>query len=370
MKRARNLYPQILSENNLRAAIKVVCDSHRWIHYPNKQNPTVVKIESEMDARVKQLRELIEAGFVPSPVTTKRRYDANAEKWRDISEPRLWPDQCVHHALIQVLEPVLMRGMDKWCCGSIKNRGAHYGIRAIKKWVKQGKGVKWCIEMDIRHFYDSLKPETVMERMKQLIKDNKTLDLIWRIVEGGILIGAYCSQWFANAVLQPLDQLIRNSGAEKMIRYMDNYTVFVNKKRTADKIIAIVKEWLAGKELELKNNWQKFKTAKRYPNALGYRFGKKFGKRFTLLRKRSLMRLLRKLKSFYRMRERGHIVPVKFAQGLLSRLGMLRHCSSVSIYREHVKKHTQRNLKDIIRTYYRKEMEKWSMYLEASAATA
>lgn len=310
-------------------------------------------LESDIPARVKDLRKLIEDGFEPSPAIRKRRYDANAEKWRDIAEPRIWPDQCIHHALIQVLEPIMMRGMDKWCCGSIKGRGAHYGIRRIKKWMKRGRGVKYCVEMDIRHFYDSLKPELVLERMKHLIKDYRTLDLIWRVIKDGIQIGAYFSQWFANTFLQPLDQMLRDNGAHLMIRYMDNFTVFCGRKRKGHKIVQLVREWLNNNGLELKGNWQVFRTDARMPNALGYRFGQGF----VLLRKKSLLRLKRQLRRFYQLRERGRFIPVKFAQGLLSRLGMLRHCESVYLYGRFVRRKTQRKLKDIVRAYMKFKLE-------------
>lgn len=364
MKRVR-VYEKLISDENLKTAILEVCKSHRWVHYPDKPNKAVIWLEETIDERVKELREKIENGFEPSPVVKKRRYDVNAGKWRDICEPRLYPDQCIHHALIQVLEPVMLRGMDKWCCGSIRGRGAHYGIRAIKKWIK-GKGVKYCIEMDIRHFYDSLQPKRVIERLKRLIKDYKTLDLVERITRDGIQIGAYCSQWFANTFLQPLDILIRQNGATRYIRYMDNFTIFTNRKKTADKIIFIVSEWLLHHGLLVKDNWQKFRTAKRLPNALGYRFGRGY----TLLRKENLLRLKRNLKRYYRIRDRNRFVPVKFAQGLLSRLGMLRHCNSVSLYARLVRKHTQRRLKDIVREYYRKEREKCSISMERLSAAA
>jgi len=319
-----------------------------------------------MEKRVEELRSLIQKGFEPSEVKKKRRYDANAGKWREISEPRLWPDQCVHHALIQVLEPVMMRGMDHYCCGSIKGRGAHYGIKAVKKWMKSKKAVKWCVEMDIRHFYDSLKGEWVMERMKQLVKDRRVLDLVWRVVKDGVLIGSYCSQWFANTFLQPLDQLIRKNGAAHYIRYMDNFTIFVRRKRTADRIIKTTKEWLEAHGLELKRNWQKFPTSKRLPNALGYRFGKGY----TLIRKKNLMRLKDQLKRLQRIGMKGRFVTVKFAQSLLSRLGMLRHCNSVRLYSRFVRSGTQRKLKGIIREYYRREMARWTTSLELNILTA
>ena len=59
---------------------------------------------------------------------------------------------------------------------------------------------------------------------------------IRRIIRDGVKLGTYTSQWFANAVLQPLDQLIRESGLCKhYARYMDNLTTFGPNKRKLKK---------------------------------------------------------------------------------------------------------------------------------------
>ena len=362
MKRVSNLYPKLISEQNLTIAIKTVINSHKWVHYPDKPNKTSLWLETTIDDRVKELKTIIENGYVPSPVTMKRRYDRNARKWRDICEPRMWPDQCVHHALVQVIEPICMRGMDKWCCGSIRGRGAHYGVKAIKKWIKKDpSGTRYCLEADIKHFYDSLTPEQVMWRMKQLIKDHRTLDLIGIVIQDGVRIGFFTSQWFANTFLQPLDHAIREQfKAAHYIRYMDNFTIFSNRKRTIRKILYFMMQWLGEHDLELKTNWQIFRTKERLPNALGYRFGNGY----TLVRKHNLLAIKRQVKMFYYRRERGMTVSVKFAQGLLSRLGTLRHCNCHLIYQRIMKKHTQRKLKDIVRKYMKGVTATWQMYLE------
>lgn len=102
MKRETDLYQKLITDENLRRAILEVNKTHRWNprHRPNK---TVARIEKDVDGYVAALRRIINKGFVPHPPAIKRRYDKSAMKWRDISEPRLWPDQYVHHALVQVL---------------------------------------------------------------------------------------------------------------------------------------------------------------------------------------------------------------------------------------------------------------------------
>lgn len=366
MKRNSHLFEQVISDENLLRAIKEVNRTHRWCHYPTKPNRTVLWVETTTVERVKELRQILLDGFENSPVKIKRRYDSNARKWREICEPKLWPDQYIHHAMIQVLEPVMMRGMDHWCCGSIKRRGAHYGVKAIKKWMRDDpKGTRWCAQLDIRHFYDSLQPERVMERMKRLVKDNRMLDLIWRCIKDGVRIGAYTSQWFANTYLQPLDILIRVLEAKHYLRYMDNFTVFTKDKKTISRIIREISRWLHTHGLAMKHDWQKFRTKYRKPDALGYRYGRGF----TLLRKHCLLSLKRRLRQYDRMRKCGHPISLKFAQGLLSRLGMLRHCNSTGLYKRYVRKHLQRKLKDIVRAYQKEVNTTWSMYLERYEGT-
>lgn len=366
MKRKKDVFVKIVTTENLRRAIQDVINSHKWLHYPDKPNKTSIWLQNTIDERVEELRTILVNGFEPSPCKKMKRYDRNAGKWREISEPRLYPDQCVHHALVQVLEPIMMKGMDHWCCGSIKGRGAHYGVKALKNRMKRTKGMKWCVEADIKHFYDSLSTEEVVAKMKTLIKDYRALDLIERITKDGVLIGAYCSQWFANTFLQDLDRAIRQNGITFYIRYMDNFTIFTARKRNADKVIAVMIEWLHKHNLELKENWQKFQTDKRLPNALGYRFGHGY----TLLRKKNRIRLIHLLKRFYRLRERNGFIAVKFAQGLLSLIGMYRHCNSYQFYKQYVKQHTQRKLKNIVREWQKGVHVQWSMYLAQNSMAA
>ena len=166
MKRVKNLYPKLISDENIREAINEVCKTHRW-DKKHVRNRTVKWIESSMDDRIKDIRRMIERGFKPSPVIKKRIYDQSAGKWRDICKPKIWPDQCVHHAVIQILQPVFMRGMDHWCCGSIRGCGVHYGIKGIKRWMKNDyKGTKYCAELDIHHYYQSISNEVVISRCK------------------------------------------------------------------------------------------------------------------------------------------------------------------------------------------------------------
>lgn len=360
MKRVSGLYKKLISDDNLRTAIETVNKTHRWVggHHPNKK---VMFIEITIEDRIKDLRTIIENGFVPKPTKSKKRYDRNAGKWRDIHEPALWPDQYVHHALIQVLEPVMMRGMDYYCCGSIKGRGTQHGMKAMKRWMRKNtKITRYCAELDIRHFYDTLKPQVVMDRLKHLIKDYNTLDLCERILNDKVQIGAYTSQWFANTSLQPMDQMIRNIPGVIALRYMDNITLFSNRKKTLYKAKRKISKWLNDHDMELKSTYQIFPTKIRLPNAMGYRYGQGY----TLIRKRVLLTLKREIRKYMRWKKRKLPINVGMAYALLSRLGRLRHCNSKKIYALYVPNGLQKALKNIVRDYQKGDLVEWNMLLD------
>lgn len=346
-KRASGLWEVIVSDDNLERAIVEVNKSHRWGpgHVVNHCTRWVQKTAPR---RVEDLREILGAGFEPAPPRVSVRYDGGAGKWRIISEPLQWPDQYVHHALIQVIEPVCMRGMDPWCCSSIRGRGISYGKRAIERWMRTDpKGTARVLACDIRHFYDSIRPINVVMRFKRLIKDRRTLDLIWRIVREGVPAGYYTSQWFANTFLQPLDVLIREDEACKhYVRYMDNITVFGSNKRKLHRLRVKIGEWLESYGMRLKGDWQVFATRDRLPDAMGYRYGHDF----TIPRKRNVLKLRRAVARYRKLRDSGRFVPPHLAAGILSRYGQIKHCNHYRLYQELNRgERIQHELKTIIR---------------------
>lgn len=375
MKRIKGLYKILISRENLSRAIDEVNDSHHW-KKGHKGNSCTAWVHETKEERIKELREIIEAGFVQKEPHVTQRYDASARKWRVVSEPVQWPDQYIHHALIQVLEPVMMRGMDHYCCGSIEKRGPLHAKRGIEKWlVHDRRGTRYELCGDVRHFYDSLTPEIVMNRMRELVKDHRTLDLIWRVIKDGIMIGAYTSQWFANTVLQPMDMMIRQSGlCSHYVRYMDNLTILGSNKRNLHKLRRMIEAWLNEHDLKLKGDWQVFPVVYddekkrrhpkgRRPDAVGY----KYGRGYTLPRKHNYYRIKRAVNRIKRKEKREEPVSIRMANGTISRLGQMKHCNNYNLYRNIFEgDKVVRRLKKIVRRS-QKEVITWSMFLEQRA---
>ena len=361
LKRVNNLFESLISDENLLRAIYEVDKSHHW-KSGHRPNHTTAWVEMTKEKRVEVLRQHIIFGFRQRPPRIVERYDVGAKKWRIISEPKQWPDQYIHHALIQVLQPVMMRGMDKYCCGSIRGRGTHYAKKAIEIWMKSDpKGTQFCLTMDIRHFYDNLRPEVVMNRMRQLVKDYRVLNLIERVIENGVKIGAFPSQWFANTTLQPLDNTIRQSGlCCHYIRYMDNITIFGSSKSKLKTLKRRIERWLNSRFLQVKGDWQIFNCDKRLPNAVGYRYGRGY----TIPRKNNFLRLKRCIKRYRKKLSNHKPVSQRLANSILSRLGQLKHCNNCSLYARLFRgRRIVRDLKVII-SRDRENILTWEAYME------
>ena len=172
----------------------------------------------------------------------------------------------------------------------------------------------------------------------------------------------------AAAPSQNLSQCNWDYLCKHYLRYMDNFTIYGPNKRKLHRLLRQISTWLNSKGLEVKDNWQIYPTSKRMTTALGFRYGRDH----TLMRKRNALRLKRQL-SLCRYKRRHHQrITARFAAGLLSRLGQLRHCNSVEFYAYYVPQGLQRFLKEIVREYARKEQKKWNenMCLAPQSATA
>ena len=391
MKRVR-VYQQILSEDNLRLAIREVNRGHRR-NGDHSLNKKVLEIEANMDEYVAELRRFIEdlvsGDAHMHPPLKRRRWDRNADsgkgKWRDINEPLLWPDQYVHHAVLQPMIPHIMRSMDKYCIASVPGRGNSYGVKAIKKWMKgDAAGTRYGAECDIYHCFEELDPPYVIQALKRLFEDRETLWLCDALMEYGVLIGAFFSAWFLHLVLQPLDLMIhqREYGVSHYLRQMDNFTIFASSKRKLRKLIRDIQAWLADVGLKLKDNWQVFRIGftprvekareqlpeakqrrrrPRIPSALGYRFGHGY----TILRKHNLFRLKQSLHLYYYRRDRNRVISFKRASGLISRLGQLRKCDCQRILERYYQPKTMFDLKKVVRKECRRLQKLYPPYQAA-----
>ena len=285
MKRKGYLYEQICSEENIRLAIRNSAKGKKNKHY-------IKRILDNEDAVVLKIRQLlIDKTYDLGKCRQRVIFDNSSRKERVITIPKYYPDQIIHWAVIQVIQPVLTRGMYEFSCGSVPGRGG----KAVKKYLDRvlKKKVKYVLKIDVRKFFPSINHDNLKEMLSKRIKDRDTLELLYAIIDcggQGLPIGFYTSQWLSNFYLQDIDHYIKEVLHVKYyVRYVDDMVLIDSNKRRLREAKAALAEKLGEYGLSLKDNWQIFKINSRPLDFVGY----KYHKNFTLLRKSLFFHLTR-----------------------------------------------------------------------------
>lgn len=344
MKRVGYVFEKIIEIDNIKKAI--VNASKRKTNRRNVQ-----KVLNNIDFYAKQIQTmLVNDTYVPCKYIEQKIKDGANKKERIIFKPSFYPDQCIHWTIMLQLESLLERGMYKYCCASVKGRGVHYGQRYIKKILKDVKGSKYCLQLDIRHFYPSIDKDKLKEKFIRIIKDPKLLNLIFKIIdsaEDGLPIGNYTSQWFANFYLQDLDHFIKEKLHVKYyIRYMDDIVLFSSNKRKLRYIKEEIEKFLTNEGLELKDNWKLFLTDSRPLDFLGFRFYRDH----ITLRRRNALRIKRRVKKIKRRFELYGHIRLQDASAMVSYFGWIKNSNSYHYYIKNIQKYiTLKQCKEVIR---------------------
>ncbi|QBO37293.1 RNA-directed DNA polymerase [Periweissella cryptocerci] len=346
MKRANNLWPQIISPTNIDIALTQAAR-----HKTHRRD--VQSCIKSRDVLTRQLAiDLKRGNFTPCQPKEMIIFDGPTGKQRTILKPRFYPDQLVHQLLITAIEPSLMRGMYQYSCGSIPKRGASYGQKAVRKWLDNDpRNTKYCLKMDVSKFYPSIDNENLKRKFRTIIKDKKVLWLIDRIVDTqqGQAIGYYTSQWFANFYLQDFDHYVKEKlGAKYYVRYVDDLVILGQNKKTLHKMRERITAYLANEGLTTKPNWQVFKIAKLTPSGTHFKRGQtpneyrgraidflglKFYRDNTTLRRKNVLRIKRRVKKINRKGE----LNFHDACAIVSYHGWMTRSNSKHLYITHIK---------------------------------
>lgn len=296
MKRAKDLYKKIIDRQTLEVAL-------RFSSRGKKKRKTVHRTIQNKEKKLDLLHQILSSEqYDPLPYTKKTILDRCTLKVREIFVPRFFPDQVVQWALMLIIRPLLMRGMYDFSCASVDGRGGLYGVNTVKKWLtKDPYHTKYCLVIDIKKFYPSIDQDILLEKFNRIIKDQKTLNLIEKIVKSvdtGLPIGNFTSQWFANFYLQDFDHFVKEKlKIEHYIRYMDDMVFFSSNKRKLSNAFNEIERFLNGEKLSVKSNHQVFKVAERKNDGRPIDFlGYKFYRNYVTMRARTFLRTTRRIR--------------------------------------------------------------------------
>jgi len=284
MKRSGGLWPQVVSFENLhRAAYQVLRGKRGQIQ--------AGEFFSNLEGELFQLqRELVGHYYEPGPYRTF---------WIQDPKPRLisaapFRDRVVHHALVNVIEPVYERRFifDSYACRT--GKGTH---KALDQFVRWGRSTRYVLKMDIRKFFPSLDHEILKATIRRTIKDNEILRLCDLIIDRsneqepvvqffpsddlltplmrrrGLPIGNLTSQFLANVFLDSLDHFLKERlRVRRYLRYVDDFCLFHDDKAYLTDTRAVVSEFLAGLRLRLNEGKSRVRRLKEGIEFLGFVF--------------------------------------------------------------------------------------------------
>lgn len=169
MKRFGFLYEKIVSVENCKQAI-INASKHK------RKRKVVKEINDNLDYYAKDLSErLIRLDFL-TPYRTRIIKDGLSGKERELQIPSFYPDQCAHHAIVQILQPIFMKSSYHWSCANIPNRGIDHACKGVERaTMRDIKHAKYCVKMDISKFYPSIPHDKLKARLREKIKDEKAL---------------------------------------------------------------------------------------------------------------------------------------------------------------------------------------------------
>lgn len=164
-------------------------------------------------------------------------------------------DRVVHHALCNIIEPPFERSFVKESFANRVNKGNHKAVDSAQKYARQ---YRYVLQLDICKFFPSIDHMILRRLLSQKIKDIGVLWLIDLIISSGTVkedenppsifpnddlidlmrpkglpIGNLTSQFWGNVYMNPIDHFIkRELGCQGYVRYVDDFLLFSNSKKT------------------------------------------------------------------------------------------------------------------------------------------
>jgi RNA-directed DNA polymerase len=272
-----SLMERVLEGGNLRRAVQRV--------QQNKGSPGVDGLTvEELPAYLKQhwsvyREQLLTGRYQPSAV---KRVDIPklGGGVRTLGIPTVL-DRFIQQAVLQVLQPMIDPTFSEFSYGFRPGRRAHDAVCQAQRYVQSGR--RWMVDVDLEKFFDRVNHDVLMGVVAKRITDPRLRILIRRYLEAGIMTsgvvmerqdgtpqGGPLSPLLANLLLDGVDKELERRG-HRFVRYADDGNVYVQSKRTAERVMAGLTRLYA--KLKLRVNPTKSAVAPAWERSfLGYRF--------------------------------------------------------------------------------------------------
>jgi len=326
-------------------------DAYRKARRGKRDRDYVFAFDRKREENLVALRDALAAGtYRPGDYHNFHIYEPK----RRLVSAAPFPDRIVHHAIINVIEPIFDPGFiyDSYACR--KGKGTHRAVKRCHSFVKR---YRYYLKTDVVKFFPSVDHQIMMGLLGKRIADTRLLALIQVIVDSGkdvlgaerplscfpgddlfsvlrpagLPIGNLTSQFFANLYLNALDHYVKEDlRAKAYVRYADDFVVFSDDKRE-------LWQWRAaidGKAAELRLRLHPDKTVVS-KTSCGVKFlGFKLYPTGIRLLRDSVKRFRRRLKGYAQQYAVGEIDAARVRRGIQSWIAHAEYANSVGLRRQ------------------------------------
>ena len=181
MKRSSGLYQQI--------TLKQVMDIYnKQVKVNTKNKNKIYKFEEHYTINMVRIYKLIK----------NKNYQIKGYNIFLIKEPKYriimslnLDDKIINHVMANILSKVLEPSLINTNVATRKDKGTHYGIKYLKKYLNGLKGnTIYALKFDISKYFYSIDHEILKNKLKEQIKDKRFLSILFKIIDH-YLIGLF-----------------------------------------------------------------------------------------------------------------------------------------------------------------------------------
>jgi RNA-directed DNA polymerase len=218
---------------------------------------TATEYEVNLDERLHDLLERFKSGTYKAP-PVRRVYipkDEKGNEKRPIGIPTL-EDKVLQRAVVMLLEPIYEVDFLDGSYGFRPGRSQHQALTALREAIRDVRGGRLVLEIDIRKFFDTMKHQHLAAMLKRRVCDGVVLRMIGKWMKAGVMEGAtvhfpeegspqggVISPLLSNIYLhEVLDVWFereikpRLNGTARIVRFADDAVLVFESKRDAERV--------------------------------------------------------------------------------------------------------------------------------------
>ena len=239
MKRKKIELQDIASWDNLQLALFKAAKGKR-------SRSVVTNFFCRFEQRIAQLQHDILTENVP--YGSYRPFVIHDPK-RRIIHAASFADRILHHAIINLAEPVFEQSLVNSSYACRPGKGVHSAVKRVQQHLQR---YPWYVQVDVEHYFPAIDHVRLIVLLFRRFKGVPFLRLLERIVDSyhaspgkGLPIGSLTSQHFANYYLDSADRFLQNHPAVcAQIRYMDDIVWWCRDKAIALHVLHEFEEYI------------------------------------------------------------------------------------------------------------------------------